>query len=267
VCDAAENCTGTADQPCPADLKEPGGTPCRPATGVCDVAEDCDGASDACPADLFQPDGQSCSDGLFCNGDETCQTGSCAAGTDPCTFVCSEGTDMCLTTACPNGPQAGCRTSTKKLLLVKNKMDSTKDKLIWKFIKGAATSTADFANPQSTAAYALCIYAGTADALVATLSVPPHNARWQPIGTKGFKYKDASGSASGVQKIILKGGAAGKTKALLKGKGLNLPDPLDSAALGTNVTAQLLNHETGICWETTFSAPKKDTQELYKAKQ
>ena len=268
VCDAVENCTGVADQTCPADAKEPNTTPCRPSTGSCDAAENCTGSSNTCPADLNQPAGTSCSDGLFCNGSETCDSGGvCQPGTAPCAFVCSEGTDMCLTTACPTTPEPNCLTSAKKLLLVKNKMDNTKDKLIWKFIKGDATTLSDFANPQMTAAYALCIYGGTSGALVATASVQPSATLWSPIGTKGYKYKDQAGSQSGIQKIILKSGAAGKTKALVKGKGSLLPDPLDLGPLGTNVTVQLLNHESGVCLETIFTAPKKDDTSLYKSKQ
>jgi hypothetical protein len=232
------------------------------------VAENCTGTSDNCPTNGFQTNGTDCSDGLFCNGTETCQSGSCADGADPCTFVCSEGTDMCLTTACPTAPSGGCRTPGKKLLLIKNKADSTKDKLVWKYLKGVEASTqADFADPTMTAAYALCIYAGTADTLVATLTVQPSNTMWKPLGSKGYKYKDKNGSQSGVTKIIAKGGAAGKTKALVKGKGLNLPDPLDMGALAVPVTAQLLNHESGICWETVLNSPKKSTNELFKAKQ
>jgi len=68
------------------------------------------------------------------------------------------------------------------------------------------------------------------------------------------------------QKVILKGGAAGKSKALVKGRGPNLPDPLDIGPLGTPVTAQLLNYQSGVCWEGTFTTAKKNTTAIYKAK-
>jgi hypothetical protein len=264
LCDAPDNCPGVPAGTCAADAKQPSGTPCRPATGVCDIAEACNGTSDNCPADALQPDGTSCTDGLFCNGAETCQAGSCADGADPCTFVCSEGTDMCLTDACPAAPQGGCRTSAKKLLMVKNKVDDNKDKLIWKFIKGDQTTQTEFGDPTATAAYALCIYSGAS--LRATLGVAP-GPNWTAIGDKGYKYKDQTYAQDGVGKIIVKGGGPGKTKALVKGKGVNLPSIIDSAGLGTNVTAQLLNHQSGVCWEATFTAPKKDTTALYKATQ
>jgi len=266
VCDVAENCTGVANATCPADAKQPNTTVCRGAVDACDMAETCDGSSNSCPADAKQPDGTSCSDGLFCNGEETCSSGACTAGTAPCTFICSESTDECLSTACPTSPQI-CRTAQKNLLLIKNKADNSKDKLIWKFIKGAATTTAEFADPRSTADYALCIYAGTADALVASIHIPANNSKWTALGTKGFKYLDPTLAADGTQKVILKGGTAGKTKALLKGRGGNLPDPLDMGPLGTPVTAQLLNYQSGVCWGGTFTTAKKSTTTIFKAKQ
>ncbi|MCX8174877.1 MAG: DUF5011 domain-containing protein [Candidatus Micrarchaeota archaeon] len=55
---------------------------CRQAAGTCDVAEYCTGTSETCPQDSFQPEGFSCSDGLYCNGAETCDgNGNCVGGT------------------------------------------------------------------------------------------------------------------------------------------------------------------------------------------
>jgi endoglucanase len=42
-----------------------------------------------------------CSDGLFCNGSESCDAGTCAAGPAPCTGQsCNEDTDSCFTDPC-----------------------------------------------------------------------------------------------------------------------------------------------------------------------
>ena len=65
---------------------------------TCDVLNGCS----APPAN----DGDACDDGLFCNGTDTCNAGSCSAHTgDPCTGgaecanVCDEGADSCNVTA------------------------------------------------------------------------------------------------------------------------------------------------------------------------
>ena len=53
---------------------------------------------------------------------------------------------------------------------------------------------------------------------------------------------------------------------LLKGRGVALPDPIDAAGLIVPVTAQLVNADSGLCWENTFSAPTKNTTSQFKAK-
>ena len=90
---------------------------------------------------------------------------------------------------CPSAPQT-CRTAQKSLLLIKNKADNSKDKLIWKWLKGAATTTAEFADPTvDRGLRAVHLrrhgrHAGGADAHPAELT------KWKAIGTKGFKYLD-----------------------------------------------------------------------------
>jgi hypothetical protein len=268
VCDAAENCPGTPGGACPADQKEPNGTVCRAAVNACDVAETCNGSSNTCPADAKQPDGTSCSDGLFCNGAETCASGACTPGTPPCNMVqtCSEGLDECLSTACPSAPLT-CRTALKSLLLIKNNTSNdNKDKLTWKFIKGAATTQMDLADPTATANYALCIYSGPSNALVGQMSLPASNTKWHVLGSKGYKFLDLSLADDGAQKVLVKGGGPGKSKALVKGRGANLPDPLDGGSLSFPVTVQLLNYQTGVCFESSFSSALKNTTTLFKAK-
>src|SRR5262249_33662723 len=138
-------------------------------------------------------------------------------------------------------------------ILKKGSPDS-KDKLIWKWIKGQATGQGDFGVPTGTTQYALCIYAGTVSA-TADYVVPGDAVKWSAIATKGYKYKDASGANDGITKILLKGGAPDKSKCLVKGKGANLDDlaleTLDDNGL---VTVQLVNDSTSVCFESTFTA-------------
>ena len=60
--------------------------------------------------------------------------------------------------SCPATPAAGCRTAGRSDLLLKG--ESGKEKLTWKWIRGAQTDVADFDNPAgTTGAYDLCLYA------------------------------------------------------------------------------------------------------------
>ena len=210
-------------------------------TEDCDIGDTNNG--DCCSSTCqFEANGSPCADdGNRCNFEETCNgTGSCVSATTP------------LTT---------CLTAQKGLLLYKDKTPNSKDKLVWKWIKGQATTLGDLGNPAGTTAYTLCLYAGTA---TAEATVPPDATKWKPIGTKGFKYKDKPGTADGITKVILKSGAANKSKALVKGKGENLPDlttPFD-----TPVTAQLVNSSNHVCMTNTFTTAKKNETGFYKAK-
>lgn len=163
---------------------------------------------------------------------------------------------------CNTAPAAGCKTAAKSLFLYKNNANDTKDKLVWKFIKGDATTQAEFQNPTATATYALCLY--YAGSLIPSAAVAPDAAKWTTISTKGYKYKDTAGTSSGIQKVTLKGGAAGKTKVLVKGKGAALPDLTLMATLP--ITVQLINGDNGTCWESTFSTALKNTTSQVKAK-
>jgi hypothetical protein len=154
------------------------------------------------------------------------------------------------------------------MLLIKNKSPGSKDKLIWKFIKGQPTTFAEMSDPQNSSDYTLCIYAGAADELVGTVAIPASASLWSVTGSsKGYKYSDASSAADGVQKIKLKASDGNKTKALLKGGGAALPEILGPTGLDTPVTAQLVNRGTGVCWQGTYGTPKKDTDTQFNAKQ
>lgn len=90
TCVAGE-CTGHAGNPCDTD----------PETDNC--FESCDNTTRTCTA--INPNGTACSDGVFCNGLETCTAGVCGSSDgDPCTIdtgnsncmeSCDEDTDSC----------------------------------------------------------------------------------------------------------------------------------------------------------------------------
>ncbi len=250
-CDLDDSCDGVSTA-CPTDAKST--AICRASAGDCDLAESCNGIADNCPSDAAQPDGTSCSDGAFCNGAEQCASGVCQNGTAPCTLLCNEGTDSCAT-GCPAAPQS-CRTAQKSLLLVKDKADNSKDKLIWKWIKGEETTQTELSDPTDDTDYALCIYAGAVTTLVGEAILPASPTNWGLLGSKGYKFKDASGTPNGITKAVLKGGGPNKSKAIVKGKGTDLPD-LTLPVSGV-VTVQLINGSSGLC----FGAEYQPAQQL-----
>ncbi len=110
-CDYTEVCSGSTGS-CPNDVFAQSTVECRAAAPSCDLAEFCPGNGPACPSDASMPDGSSCTDGLFCNGADTCSAGSCSVhagnacdgpdGDANCSESCNEAADSC-TLADPNG--------------------------------------------------------------------------------------------------------------------------------------------------------------------
>lgn len=113
LCDLAESCDGLA-LVCPADTFAAPEVTCRASAGECDTAEHCTGSTANCPADGFEPVGTACALG-YCDS-----LGSCAAGCTP-GVACDTGnpcerrrelhygyTAVCAVGAC----SSGCRVPT-----------------------------------------------------------------------------------------------------------------------------------------------------------
>lgn len=166
---------------------------------------------------------------------------------------------------CAAAPRSGCRGARRSVLVVERPGDASKDRLTWKWVKGAATDPADFGDPRAAARYALCVYSGAAPALAFSVEIAPDAARWMPIGGKGFAYADSAGVADGVRSAVLKSSRRNRAKLVLSGKGTALPDAPLPAALP--LTAQMVNSETSVCWEALYGAADvvKNSAEKLKA--
>ncbi len=212
--------------------------------------------------------GEDCDDGNTVDGD--CCSSSCTF--EPVGAPCAGAASLCLVNRCDGAGTCksivptGCRSAGKSLLLLKNSSDDAKDKVTFKWLRGAATEQSELGNPLASADYALCLYTGALQNPLTQVAVPADNTKWKPASTKGYKYKDPSGSADGVVSLLLTGGAAGKAKVVVKGKGAHMPDPTFSN-LPLPVTAQLVNSETNVCFEATYISAdvKKNDGGQFKA--
>lgn len=72
LCDVAETCTGTLPT-CPANAYKTAGTVCRAPQGPCDAAEMCSGLSTSCPVNAFYANGTVCRPAVgVCDDAEVC---------------------------------------------------------------------------------------------------------------------------------------------------------------------------------------------------
>jgi hypothetical protein len=193
--------------------------------------------------------------------------------------VCDEdfdGTSSTTSTTLPNipvctaTPRPGCRTPVaagRAVLKIKDAANDAKDRLVWKWRRGAATSVSDFGIPTAgQTAYALCIYDGGDGQLLRAEAPAGQQCRgtncWTFSGNT-FRYRDRDASPDGLTLIKLKAGISGKAAAIVKAKGENLATP--GLPLGLPVTVQL-HASSGACWESTHSTAGRNDATQFKGK-
>jgi cysteine-rich repeat protein len=196
--------------------------------------------------------GESCDDGNMIDGDGC----SAACLVEPC-WGCSGQPSTCVPT-----PRTTCKSSTaphKSRLSIKNGPDDAVDKITWQWKKGADTAIGELGDPLAGDGYALCIFDESTlpPGLLFRAAIPDgascgEASCWKAKGEKGFHYKSQSGLPDGVTRTKLGAGAAGRAKAILKGKGVHLSDRafgLPAPLLPTPLRVQLVG-DGGLCLET-----------------
>lgn len=110
-CDVAEQCDGQSPA-CPPDGVASPGIVCRSAEGVCDVPEVCDGVSAACPVNGVKNAGTSCGVSAQgpCDLQDACDgvSPSCVARLQPEGTVCRAQSDVCDTAETCDGTSIDC---------------------------------------------------------------------------------------------------------------------------------------------------------------
>jgi hypothetical protein len=208
----------------------------------------------------------------LCTINEVCTTGACGGGTNVNILcadceACDPGTGLC-----GSGPRTDClepSVAGKARVLIKDKTPDKADLVVWKWIKGEATTLADFGDPTMTDGYTLCVF--DAGAEVFRSDVPADGTCgsalcWRTLST-GYKYINRDRIPDGILKVLLKVGTAGRAKVIVKGKGDNLPFP-GAAFLPMMTPVQVqLSSDSGTCWQTTHIArgPLINSLDQYKS--
>lgn len=205
--------------------------------------------------------GAACGDGIATAGCEACDDGNTTSG-DGCSATC--------TPECASAPLAGCRRPTvagKSVIQLANSGDEPRDKLLWVWGSGAATTREEFGGPDrgGGASYRFCLYdeavgrprlvldLGVAAGATGTCGSP---TCWRG-GRRGFRYAAKPGADPGGLRLLkLDAGGEGRAKILLKGSGAALPDPALPFGQDSTVTAQLVRTGGG-CWEALYGAPAR----------
>ena len=180
--------------------------------------------------------------------------------------------------ACPTRRDSACTTGYLKAKLDWKEGGGLADKVVVSLTKGPALEQIDYGNPVPTdgTAYAACFY-DDMDILVAEMRVVragdlcSGKECWKAAGGdapdgKGYKYKDKLGTSTGFLKLQVFRGDPEKSKVKFVGRGLNLPDGVTEALLGsTSATVQLRGSDATQCVSATVDDIAKQESDRFKA--
>ena len=152
--------------------------------------------------------------------------------------------------ACPPTPAAGCGSAPKGKLLLGDNADPTKDKWKWKW-KGGTLDAGDLGDPAAQTDLAVCVY--DASGALAGGTIPHGSTGWTAKPTS-LSYKDDTAGLHGIGKMKL---GFNSGLILAKAKGGNAGVPTLPATLP--LRAQLINLDSGTCWESVFATAKTNT--------
>jgi 6-phosphogluconolactonase (cycloisomerase 2 family) len=167
---------------------------------------------------------------------------------------------------CPAEPAAGCVQDTgsgRGSITVTRIVPFGTDKVLWRWRDGGATTPVDLGDPTDATDYVLCVYEPAPPGwhtLTRRLALSGGCNRrpcWKALKGERFKYADRSGLPDGVKKVLVTPGADGDAEMALSAK-KGVIDWVEYRPLNLPVVAQLHNDE-GHCWESTYSAPRRNT--------
>jgi len=171
---------------------------------------------------------------------------------------------------CATGPIQGCRKPIRSQVAKLSLRDTTPDsgdRMLWKWVYGAATSKADFGDPLSSTSYELCVFDG-AGHTIARAGAPPGRdcggrPCWKGTSTQ-FTYRSRDHLPGGGRRpstvtLRLREGPDGKARIVAHGTGPTIDlSPLPATQ---PVVVQIKNNaDPPTCWEATYSAPARRNQ-------
>ena len=154
-------------------------------------------------------------------------------------------------TGCPPVPATGCTAGAEGQLHVVDRTDDTRDGWRWRW-RGGVIPPGAIGTPGDQTDLAICVYAPYGPLLGGTIL---HGASsWR--GTASVQlYSDRSLSRHGFRKIqITSGVPAAQIRVRAKGPTALVPSP----PLVFPLTAQLVNLDSGACWESVFTTPRRN---------
>jgi hypothetical protein len=219
-------------------------------------------------------EGDTCDDGNVCTSGDSCTRGTCGGAAVANGTPCDDGRVCTSPDTCSGGvcvsqaaPATGCIqpiASGKASLVMRNAFPDTRDNLTWRWLKGGATTLADFGQPNVGDDLELCLFDESAGVPALKLDTKiPAGPLWTPT-SHGFRYTDRSLTNGGIRSITLKDGLPGAAAITLKAKGDAVAPPALPLSQDPSVRVQLVGPHA--CWEATYSTNRVNDGQQFKAK-
>jgi hypothetical protein len=162
--------------------------------------------------------------------------------------------------ACSPTPKTGCRQPTVDgtgVFRFNAPANPARRTLLWKWIRGEATSAGDLGDPAHCIGYAVCVYdaSGNPQPLISAVAPPGElcegRACWRPLPKQGVEYFNRPTNADGLRRLRLSPGDDGRARVGAQATGANLALPATPLTPPVIVQAQGANGE---CWSGTYDA-------------
>ena len=229
-------------------------------------------------------DAVACGNGIL-EGNEGCDDGNnldddCCSATcqpRPAGALCRDDGSPCTVDACDaegrcvHSPPPTCLASNIGSLVLNRSERGSGNRFSWKWVGGPALAFDQFGDPSRTTDYAVCIYDGREPVFVfaADFSLPA-NSRWVSRQGRRWVYSDPSATTNGLSDAQLKSGPSGTSRVVFRGKGEGLPVPAPVSGgqffRGNPGVIAQLNGSNGLCLETVFTSPLRNSPRRYRAR-
>ncbi|MEE8312065.1 MAG: FG-GAP repeat protein [Candidatus Binatia bacterium] len=168
---------------------------------------------------------------------------------------------------CPPQPLADCFISTakKSRVRVTDRSTDSRDRFLWRWKNGEATTLADIGEAPSAGStgYRVCVYDDSESSQPLTDAALPAGGTcgakpcWKAAGG-GYRFKDSSGRHSGIRRACLRSGTAGRSRTWIKANGSAFTSPGPPAHLPLTLQLVVTDTTGTRCWQTVFSEAGKN---------
>jgi hypothetical protein len=138
--------------------------------------------------------------------------------------------------------------------------------LSWSWIGSFPVAVEDFGSPTDVTDLTLCVYDDNGLRLSAQAPAGGTcGARdcWSE-NRRGLRYSDRERTPDGLDKLMLRPGAAGRARIEARGRGERLA--VDDAEMAGAVTVRLTRSGGPACWQAEFPEADRNGPSLYRAK-